>query len=245
MLPILNIGPLAVQMPGLILLLGIWIATLLIERNANRHDSEASRLNSIVFLGLIVGLAAARLLYAIRFSNVYLEDPLGLLSLNPSTLAPVEGALVGILAAGIYAARTKMELWNTLDALTIGFAVFALALGVAHLASGDAFGIPTEVPWAIDLWGASRHPTQIYEILSAGVTLVLIGSLRDRKPFSGFIFLLWIALFALSRMVVEAFRGDSLLVFGSLRQAQLISLMLIVGSMILLYALAHRKVSAQ
>jgi len=103
-------------------------------------------------------------------------------------------------------------------------AVFAVFLGIAHLSSGDAFGGPTSMPWAIELWGARRHPTQVYEILPAILALVLVWRLRRTRTFPGFLCLAWLAIAAGSRPLVEPFRGDSVTIFGALRGAQLASL---------------------
>ena len=35
------------------------------------------------------------------------------------------------------------------------------------LLSGEAFGAPTSLPWGVPLFGAVRHPTQIYLALAA------------------------------------------------------------------------------
>jgi len=40
MLPILNIGPLAIQTPGLIILFGTWLGFFLAERQAGRREPE-------------------------------------------------------------------------------------------------------------------------------------------------------------------------------------------------------------
>ena len=147
MLPVLQVGPLAIQLPGLLLLAGVWLASSVIEKQAPRLKLSAAILSNMIFLGLVVGLVSARIWYALRYLNVYLENPLSLLALNPITLAPTEGALSGMLAALIYAQRKGLPLWGTLDALAPGLAVFSLALGFSHLASGDAFGAPAELPW--------------------------------------------------------------------------------------------------
>ena len=108
--------------------------------------------------------------------------------------------------------------------LTPGLAAFGLAVGFSHLASGDAFGMETSLPWAIELWGAQRHPTQIYEVLAAGFIFWLIWEIRRKTQVAGFLFLIFVALTALSRLVIEAFRGDSIIAYGSIRNAQLGSL---------------------
>lgn len=240
MLPVLQVGPLAIQLPGLLLLAGVWLATTVIENSSARLKLSPAALNNAIFLGLVVGVFSARLWYALRYLGVYLENPLSLLALNPTTLAPAEGAITGMLAAGIYAQRMGLPLWGTLDALAPGVAVVSLALGFSHLASGDAFGAPADLPWAIELWGARRHPSQIYEILLAGVVLAALLEARRRAPLPGFVFLAWVVLAAASRLFLEAFRGDSVIVFGAIRLAQLVSLGLLQAA---LFAL-HRRAQA-
>jgi prolipoprotein diacylglyceryltransferase len=245
MLPVLQIGPLAIQLPGLLLLAGVWVGSSVTEKQARRLRLPVATLSNMIFLALLVGLLSARLWYALRYLSIYLENPLGVLALNPSTLAPAEGALTGMLAAVIYAQRRHLPLWATLDALAPGLAVFAVAYGFTNLASGDGFGAPSDLPWAIELWGAHRHPTQIYEILLAGLIFASIRELglRPPFPFSGFLFLAWVALAAVSRLFLEAFRGDSVIVLGILRSAQLVSLGVLLGAMLAMHLGARNRES--
>ncbi len=243
MFPILQLGPLAVQVPGLFLLAGVWFGLALMEHQAPRRGVSAELMGNLVLYGLVAGILGARLGYALRFMSVYLENPLSLLSLNPATLAPTEGLLTGLVVAAIYGQRKRLPLWPTLDTLAPGLAAFSLALGFAHLASGDAFGAPTALPWGIELWGAKRHPTQIYEILLAGLVLGAVLRLARWRAFPGFTFLAWLALTAGSRLLLEGFRGDSLIIFGVVRQAQLVSLLVLLGALAGMRALAGGQVT--
>ena len=245
MLPILQVGPLAIQLPGLLLLAGVWVGSSVIEKQARRLRLPVAALSNMVFIGLVAGLLGARLWYAARYLSVYMDNPLSLLSLNPTTLAPAEGVLSGLLVALIYGQRKGLPLWATLDALAPRLATFAVAYGFANLASGDAFGAPSDLPWSIDLWGARRHPSQIYEILLAGVIFASIRELGRRSPFSftGFLFLAWVALAAASRLFLEAFRGDSVIVLGTLRLAQLVSLGVLLGAMLAMHLRARSRES--
>ncbi len=232
MLPILQVGPLAVQLPGLFLLAGVWVGVSLMEREARRLKLDSAVLSNMVLIGLVAGVLGARLAYALRFIEVYLDAPLGLISLNPSTLSAPEGALIGLLVAAGYAARRGLPLWPTLDALAPGLATFSIAVGFSHLASGDAFGAESDLPWAIELWGAQRHPSQIYEVVLGGLILFAVLELRGRLSGDGALFLVWVGLSAAGRLFLEAFRGDSVVVFGSLRSAQLVSLVLLALALI-------------
>lgn len=239
MFPILQIGPLALRLPGIFLLAGVWLGTSLIDREAPRHKVSGAALNSLVFYGLIAGIVGARVAYALRYLPVYAKDPLGLLSINPSTLAPTEGILMGLAVVFVLGQRRRLPLWSTLDALTPSMAAFAVFLGVSHLSSGDAFGAPTSVPWAIELWGAQRHPTQVYEILLATLAFGIVWRLRRTQAFPGFVFLAWLAIAAGSRLLVEPFRGDSVTIFGALRGAQLASLAVLAAVLVSLHLRAR------
>ena len=241
MLPILQVGPLAIQMPGLMLLAGVWVSVSLTDREAPHYSLRASLISNMILIGLVVAILSARLWYAIRFFNIYLDNPLSVFSLNPTTLAPVEGALTGLTAAAYYGYRKGLPLWATLDAMTPGLAAFGIAVGFAHLASGDAFGAETAVPWAIEIWGAQRHPTQIYEVLAAGIVFWLIWEIRRKTPVPGLLFLTWIALSAFSRLGIEAFRGDSIIAFGSLRSAQLVSILVLAIALAGMHLLVRRQ----
>lgn len=242
MFPILHIGPLAIQVPGLFLLAGVWVALNLVEREAPRFKVSAADISNLVLVGLVAGILGARLWYAVRFLGVYADNPLSLFSLNPSTLAAEEGILTGFIVAIVYGQRKGLHLWPTLDVLAPGLGVFGIALGLSHLASGDAFGAASTLPWAIDLWGEGRHPTQIYEILAGILVLVILWRIKAWKVFPGFIFLSWLGMTALSRLLLEAFRGDSVIIFGVLRSAQVVSLGVLVLVMVGMHVLGRVEI---
>lgn len=241
MFPILQIGPLAIQLPGLLLLLGVWFGVTLAERSASRHGLPPADVSNLILISLVAGLIGARLGYAARYADVYLAAPLNLVALTPVTLAPVDGMAVGLIAGLVYAQRRNLELWTTLDSLTPGLAAVAVGVGLAHLASGDAFGAPTSLPWAVTLWGAERHPSQVYEILAASGILLLTLRLDRRAGVGGFPFLAFVAATSAARLFLEAFRGDSLIVLGGLRQAQLLAM----GAMLVALVGLHLRAGSE
>jgi phosphatidylglycerol---prolipoprotein diacylglyceryl transferase len=222
MFPIINIGPAAVQTPGLILLAGLWLGATLAERHGSRCGVDPGKLNNLIFLALISGVIGGRLLYVLQHPQAFASSPASILSLNPG-LFDLTGALaVAGLAALVYGSRAGMAFWPTLDSLTSLFAVLAVALAFANLASGEGFGAPTSVPWAIYLWGANRHPSQVYEMLAALLILALIWPVFKQDLFNrpGTRFLFFLALSAAARLFLEAFRGDSTLLLNGVRTAQ-------------------------
>ena len=241
MLPVLQVGSLAIQVQGLILLAGVWVATLAVDRQARGRGQLGPVLGNLIFYSLVAGIVGARLGYALRFPDAYLERPLDLVSLQLVGLDAAAGALAAGLAGWVYGRKQGLDLWAALDGLTPGLAVLALSVAVAHLASGDAFGGPSDVPWAIELWGARRHPSQVYELIAAAAGLMLVRRLAGLRSFSGFLFLGCTAWFAATRLLLEAWRGDSVLALGNLRSAQVVSLVVLAIVLVALHLRAEKS----
>jgi phosphatidylglycerol:prolipoprotein diacylglycerol transferase len=223
MLPILQIGPLALQAPGLILILGVWFGLNTAERYAARFKSQASPIYNLVLLGLLAGILSARLAYAVQYRSIFLADPLSLLSLTPTMLNGEAGLTAGMLAALIYANRKALPLWPTLDTLALGLSIFLIAWHLADFASGSAFGTPSSLPWALELWGEPRHPVQLYEMCAAIVIATILLPRKNAPALPGLTFWFWVALSALSRLFFELFRGDSTTLLWNLHSLQIIA----------------------
>jgi prolipoprotein diacylglyceryl transferase len=224
MLPILQIGPLALQTPGLILLFGLWFGLTLAEKLAQAEKKvDPNTIYNLALTGLLAGIVGARLFYVARFPDIFIRDPLSLFSPNTAMLDTIGGFVTGGLAALIYGQRKNLPLWLTMDAFTPALSVLLIAFGLAHFASGDAFGMPARLPWSVRLWGEYRHPTQLYETLLAAAVALIVWPRRGVMQPAGIRFLFFIALSAFARILVESFRADSALIFGSLRTAQAVA----------------------
>lgn len=233
MLPVINLGPLAIQTPGLILLIGVWLGLLRTERFARKLGVNPNLIYNLTLISFLVGILAARLSFAAQNSQAFSDNLLGLLALTPSMLDPIGGSAAGLLTAIIYLTRKKMPVWHTLDAFTPAAAIIMVILGISHLASGQAYGIPAELPWSISLWGANRHPSQIYETVSATIIAILIWPRKHlfASNIPGIRFLGFIALSAATRIFLETFRGDSQMVFSIVRVAQLVGWILLAATL--------------
>ncbi len=232
MFPFLRLGPFLVQIPELTILLGIIVGSRFAEKEARKQKINPD----LIYFGFMAAIIGARLGYALRYIPIYLADPLALFALNLTTLQFSDGIIIGLVVASLYAVRHKLPLRETLDILTPGLAAFAIFLGLSHLFSGAAYGSLTNVPWAINLWGENRHPSQVYEILGAMAIFSVSGLHLFGKLGKGLNFALYLALVAISRLFLESFRGDSLVLIGSFRAAQVAGL----GAILISYWLLTR-----
>ncbi len=224
MFPVIQIGPLSLQASGLILLIGVWVGLTVAERLAPYFKVSPNHLYNLVFIILTSGLMGARLSYVLQNLEAFIQKPVNVFSLNPGLLDPLGGVASGFIAGVIYLNRKQLPVWHSLDALSPFLAVMWMTLGLSNLASGKAYGMVTQLSWGIELWGATRHPTQIYQILAGGAILVILwpreklASPIPRVP--GETFGLFLALSAGAWIIIETFRGDSTLLPGGIRVAQ-------------------------
>jgi phosphatidylglycerol---prolipoprotein diacylglyceryl transferase len=246
MFPTLQFGPLALPVPPLAIILSLWLGLSLTEKFAKKRSLNADALYNLTFIALISGIIGARLFFAVQNFSAFVQTPLSLFSRETGSLDPFGGFASALLAALVYGRRARLEFWPTLDGLTPLFAVLAVGLGFSRLASGAGFGMETSAPWGIELWGAIRHPTQVYEIGLALAILLGLGwvaadlatdlttdsvtesrretdegtDLTAGKRMGGRLFLLFVALTAGAQLFVEGFRGDSTLLPGGIRVGQ-------------------------
>ena len=230
MFPFLRLGPFLLQLPGLALLAGVWVGSSLADKEATRLKLKPGAISNLIFYALVAGIVGARLGYAARYLSTYLANPLALLALTPATLFPLAGMVTGVAVAVLFGRRKRLPLRPTLDALAPALAAFLVGSGMANILSGDAFGSPTNVPWAIYLWDENRHPSQIYETFAALMVFAVEWKQPLGRPGAGVNFLLVVALSAAARVSLEAFRGDSLIWPGGFRAAQVVGLVVMAAS---------------
>jgi phosphatidylglycerol:prolipoprotein diacylglycerol transferase len=206
----------------ILLVAAAWVGLSLAEKRAERYGISKDELNSITFYGLLAFIIGGRLSFVLQNIATFSKSPTGIFSINPDIFDPIGATAVALIVALIYGQRSSLSLWPTLDALTPFFATLIIGIGLSHLAAGTAFGKETDLPWGIDLWNATRHPTQIYETLAS---LLIFGLLwfQKQNSRSGILFLTFAALTAATHLFIQAFRGDSVLIFNSLNQNQVIA----------------------
>lgn len=226
----------------ILLVVALWVGLVLAEKRSERHNVSKDVLNNLVFYSLFGYILGGRLLYVLSNLPAFVQSPLSLFSLNLDLFDPLAALAAAFLVGLVYGSRQKLALWSALDALTPLFAILAVGLSLSHLAAGTAFGSPTTLPWGIELWNATRHPSQMYELI---VSLLIFGLVWFRKTNSqpGIPFLTFAALTAAARLFLEAFRGDSTLVFGEWRLAQVIA-WVVLAAALFASELIHRVAKA-
>jgi phosphatidylglycerol:prolipoprotein diacylglycerol transferase len=217
----LSIAGLSVPAKPILVLVALYAGLWLAARQARARGLEGEHLWNAGFVAAGVTLIAARLWYVVQYWQIYVQEPLQILSPRPGTLAWTPGLVIGLLAGIGYLVRMRVPLAVAADCLAPGVLLGLAILSVGDFLAGDAFGAPTAVPWAVDLWGARRHPVQLYQAAALAVSVGIV--LADRSPRDGHRAWLALLLYALTRLVFDAFRGDSLILAGGFRAEQIVA----------------------
>ncbi len=233
MLPVIHIGPAAIQSSVLALIVGLWLAASLAEHAWGRRpagSNAGARYKEAVWnvMALVVGvtLVAGRLLYVVQNPTLYAADPSQVLSPTPSTLSPGLGAVIGLVAGLAYIQRRHIPLLPFLDALAFGTLAALAVFALGQFLSGDAYGTPTDLPWAVFLWGEWRHPVQLYDAIAALAGLMVIGRVHwSREGLAALAALAW---YSAARVLIDAFRGDATVIAGGYRSTQVIALVMLL-----------------
>ncbi|MFP4698616.1 MAG: prolipoprotein diacylglyceryl transferase, partial [Eubacteriales bacterium] len=145
--------------------------------------------------------------------------------------------IFGILAGYVYTKIKKIPFLNWVDIVSPGIAI-AQAIGRwGNYINKEAYGYITDLPWAIYIDGAYRHPTFLYESLwNIGVAVLLIYFMRKKYVYKGQIITSYAIFYSIGRFWIEGLRTDSLML-GNFRVAQLISILIIVISIGIKYLL--------
>ncbi len=235
MFPTINLGPLSIPAPELILLLGFLLGSIFAERKSKHFNVDPNKVEKVLWICLFAGIIGARLSYIARSPSAFQGNFLSIFSLNPNLLDPVGGLLISTAVGFAYVSKQKISYWAILDSLTPFFAVTAISLSLSNFAAGTGFGTPTTLPWGISLWNELRHPVQIYHLVSSLIALFVVYSIRQTDEYqSGFTFLLFISLTSGFRLFFSGFQESASFIGDGIRLLQLAYWIILAISLFLL-----------
>jgi phosphatidylglycerol---prolipoprotein diacylglyceryl transferase len=236
---IFHIGSFTLRWYGLLIASAVLIGVNLSIYLAKKRRMDGEAIGDLAIWLVVAAIPCARLYFVLFNWNDYQYHLGDVVAVWKGGIA-IHGAIIGgILATLAFSKFKKISFWSLADVV-----VPSVALGQAigrwgNFFNSEAFGSPTNLPWKLYIPSTRRppefqdleyfHPTFLYESLwNLGVfgilMLLFFRSLSARKPLkNGTLFLLYLILYSLGRVWIEGLRTDSLM-FGSLRMAQVISL---------------------
>ena len=251
---LLELGPMTVYTYGVLLAAAYLLGLALATRRAKARQLDSTRVLDLGIYIIISALVGAKLLLLVTDFQTFKADPHELLTLARSGGVFYGGLILAVAVALYYIQRVGLPLWTTCDVFAPGIALGHVVGRFGCFFAGCCYGKPTMLPWGItfkDPFAAANvgtplnqalHPTQLYE---AGaeflILMLLLGTERKGRPFAGRTFWLYMLLYAVSRFVIEFFRGDERGSVGPFSTSQFISLILAPLAIVMLVYLAWRS----
>ena len=240
-----RLGGLAVHWYGIIVALAAAAAIIVGLREARRLGIAREAAEDAVFWVAVAALIGGRVLYIVQNQlGQVARDPLSALMIWEGGLS-FYGAMVGaLIALAVFARRRGLRL-----AMLAGTAAPAAALGqgIGHfgcLISGDSFGLPTSLPWAVIYRSPAAmapqniplHPTQLYEAAALLLLFACLWLARRRLSAIGPWTMTGAYLLGLSvvRFGLFFLRDEPTVLLG-LKTAQLIGIVIAVLAVALLF----------
>ena len=223
---------------GIIIGCAILIGFLIATSEAKRTRQNPEDYLDMGIIGVIAGIAGARIYYVVFSWDMYKDNLLDIFNLREGGLAIYGGVIAAVIAVFVLARVKRLSPFQILDTIAMALlngqmlgrwgnffnreafgeytnGLFAMRLPVDAVRSGDI----TEKMWQhMETIGGVDYiqvsPTFLYESVWCAVLLILLVLYRKHKKYEGELFLLYIFGYALGRVWIEGLRTDQLLIQG-------------------------------
>jgi prolipoprotein diacylglyceryl transferase len=219
-----DLGPIPLRAYAMFIVLGIIVAVVLGNKRYEARGGRPGVITDIAIWAVPFGIVGGRLYHVLSDWQIYFgEQGRGLTAafrIWDGGLGIWGAVILGGVGAWIGARRSGVVLPPIADAIAPGIAL-AQAIGrLGNYFNQELFGSPTTLPWGLEISPANRpegyaeyatfHPTFLYESLWL-VALALVVMWADRRFNLGHgrAFALYVLIYTVGRVWIEALRIDS------------------------------------
>jgi len=211
-----QLGSLTIYWYGVMIALAFLVGLGTATQRARRENIPGESIADVVLWILVGAIVGARAVYvATYWKEEFASQPLPEIFMIRHGGLVYYGGFVGATIAGvIYIRWKKLPLWRVADVLAPSIALGNVFGRIGCLLFGCCYGRACSLPWAIHFppdhptGGAPVHPTEIYDALDNFILYLLLAWLFRRKKFDGQIFATYLLGYAVTRTIMECFRGD-------------------------------------
>jgi phosphatidylglycerol:prolipoprotein diacylglycerol transferase len=241
----ISLGPIDVRWYALFILTGIFAAIGLSYWLATVRGYDGGFLIDIAPWVVFLSIAGARLYFVLLEWEHFRSDLGGALNIRSGGLSIHGAIVVGIVVLVMLCRMTGQPALTWMDVIVPGVALGQAIGRWGNWANQEAFGKPTDVPWAVTIDPGRRpegyeqfttfHPTFLYESMFNLANAAVLSWLVIRQPElrwarPGDVAALYLIGYGVARFVIERMRTDSLYI-GPLPAALWLSMALVLGGL--------------
>ena len=238
---------------GLCIGIGIIAAYFIILYKTKALGITKDNLSEMFLWCFLAAFAGGKLLFYLEEPSKYWNNPALMLKNLGNGFVFYGSLLVVVPTMYLWLRKKKIPFWPFMDGVAFGGPVLhsfgRLGCFLAGCCHGkictNAFGVIFSDPdSAANPKNVPLYPTQLFDIGINLITLLIVYLISKKQQFKGQLFLIYITLYAIGRVINENFRGDNergFLFGGILTYSQLIAILLILLSAIAWYFLAKKE----
>jgi phosphatidylglycerol:prolipoprotein diacylglycerol transferase len=204
------------------------VAATLAYRFGPRFGVPQAFLERITIPFVLMAFIGARLGYVLSHPAEF-TNPLEILRIDHGGLSSHGAIVAGFLMLWIFSRRSGISMWNLADTVVWTIPLGNIFVRFGKFMNGELYGDVTTVPWDVQFPGVPghRHPLQVYEMIFAGLILLIAVRLARRRMFPGQICWAVLVLTSLGRILFDLFRSADR-VWGVLTLGQIPAIILVL-----------------
>ena len=228
-----DLGPVPVTWVGFFTMAGVAVGVLLVLVWGRKRGLAVGQLYGAALWAVLGGFVGARALHALDFWGFYQALPLRVFYIWSCGLALWGAILGGALGGLLYAWRHGMPVRRVADLAALAALVGQAVGRFGDVLVGERLARGTSWPWGIVYTHrdsvsyaspeVARHPVAAYELLWDVAVFALLWRLRPRLRPEGSVFVSYLGLYAVGRLLVGFVLLDKVWWLG-LGEAQVVGL---------------------
>lgn len=236
-----KLGPITVFPWGLSLSIAILLGTFIGIKLAGAIGIDVDRVLDLAIVLVVGGVVGARLFYVFIYEPAYyFREPLQILALWNGGMVYYGALIGGFITGTLYVVRKRLPFWKLSDVVAPPLALGYGIVRIGCFLNGCCYGTPTQSFLGVIFRYSGgtacpdpvpRYPTQIFSSLLGFLLFGLLMYLSKKKRFDGQVFLTFLILYSIGRIIIEYFR-ENLIVFGNITVSQLVSVLIIIPAVV-------------
>ena len=238
------VGPFPVTAYGFMAAMGIIAGTAVVLREGKRLGYDVDTILDLALYMSVAGVVGSRLAYILlewTWAD-FVAAPLAVFHVWEGGLSFFGALALCLVVAAWYAKRKRIRLIHLGDLLALGVAAGYPFGRIGCFLNGCCHGQVTTGWWGVSVPfdHVLRHPTQLYSAGFGILIFVVLWLSRKRKPFDGYLMMLYLVLYGAYRFVIDFWRVSPETGLAGLTTGQAFSLAVVLVSLLVLWMMKTR-----